>query len=334
MRSRSPSVFVIVLSFNTKNDTLECLDSLVRTDYAAYKIILVDNSSTDETVVAVRQTFPSIHIIKNVRNLGFAEGNNVGIGHALECGADYVLLLNDDAVVNPDTIGRLVKVADSDPRIGMLCPTIVSYHDHSREFVGAKLDWPSATAFEIEQPSGDLPDYVATDYAPGCALVVKTSVIKEIGLLDERYFAYYEDTDWSVRANRSGYSVVVVPSAKVRHKGTPDQSTKSATATYYLWRNRSLFMRKHGRLRNWPSFAKSYVRKSLERIDSHIKNADPENAYAIVDGCWAGITGQYGAQRVQAPRWFKHAVRRRLGFWLWLTGWLYFLDYRRLKREG
>ena len=124
-------VTIILLNWNGKEDTIECLESLKHITYPNYEILLVDNGSTDGSVECFRERYPGMEIIENGENLGFAEGNNVGIRRAMDEGADYVLLLNNDTVVDPEFLGELVKVGESDPKIGIVGPKICYYNNKS-----------------------------------------------------------------------------------------------------------------------------------------------------------------------------------------------------------
>ncbi len=330
----SPKIFAIILGWNSRDDTLECLSSFKDHLFPNWQIVLVDNASTDNTVATVRAQFPNVHIIENKCNLGYAEGNNVGIRYALEQDAKYVFLLNNDTIVPPSTLKQLLEVAEANSNIGILCPRIISYHDHSRQYVGARILWENGVGVEIERSPEGLPEFLETDYAPGCALLIRSRVIREIGLLASDFFAYFEDVDWSLRCRQAGYRVVVVPQAAIFHKGTMDQSDrKSATAEFYFRRNQFLFMRKYGRWHHWLPFLKFNLRKSLERFQRLVQEDENEIASALLDGWWAGVTGKFGAQRIHAPAWFKNLVRRQLGLLLWLTGWLYFWEYQKVKRQ-
>lgn len=310
------SLVVVVLSWNNVKDTLECLDSLQRVDYSDFCIVLVDNGSIDGTVAIVRERFPDVHIIENGRNLGYAEGNNVGIRFALHQEADYIFILNNDTVVDANAVSQLIAVAEGNYSIGMLCPSIISYFDRSKQYIGARINWENGTAGEIEQSS----EVCETEYAPGCALLIRSEVVQQIGLLDPTYFMYFEDVDWSLRCKKASYQVVVVPQARIYHKGTNDQiACKSPTVWFYFRRNQCLFMRRYIGWRVWSLFLKRYTLACLLQLQSAIQEGDLEKANAVMDGWWAGITGRYGADRTKMPIWIKLLVRRRLNLLLWLT---------------
>jgi hypothetical protein len=220
--NESPLVYIIVLTWNGKDDTIECLNSLQRLSYPNAHILLVDNASTDGTVQTVRSLFPHVDILVNATNLRFAGGNNVGINHALSHNAEYILLLNNDTIVEPDFLTHLVRAAANDETVGMAAPKIY-YFDHPRViwFAGGKIEWWKGWISHTGIREVDRGQYDAiqkVDYLTGCCMLVKRKVIEQIGLLDERYHIYGEDADWCIRAARAGYTLLYVPSAVVWHK--------------------------------------------------------------------------------------------------------------------
>lgn len=220
--NNSPIVYIIVLTWNGKKDTLECLSSLQRVSYPNTHIILVDNASTDRTIEAVRRDFPHAHCIRNERNLRYSGGNNVGMQYALTQGADYVLLLNNDTVVDPPFLDHLIQTAESSELVGIVGPMIY-YHNSPKKiwFAGGIIRWWQGWIEHRgirETNNGQYSTTEQTDYVTGCCLLVKRSVIEKIGFLDERYFMYGEDVDYCVRASRAGFKIFFEPNARIWHK--------------------------------------------------------------------------------------------------------------------
>lgn len=252
-----PQVAIIVLNWNGLNDTLECLESLSHLDYPFYEVIVVDNDSTDGSVPAIRARCPDVVIIETGENLGYTGGNNVGIRYALECGADYVLLLNNDTVVEPAFLRLLVDAAEAEPAVGIAGPTIY-YHERPDVIwsAGGAIDWQRGSTRMVgldEQDGGQFGQVPRTvDFVTGCAMLVGRAVLEQAGLLDERFFAYYEETEWCVRATRAGFQIVHVPPAHIWHKISPAAQADSPLVHYYMTRNRLLFMKATGAgLRAW-----------------------------------------------------------------------------------
>jgi len=217
-----PSVNIIILNWNGLKDTVECIQSLQRIDYPAFSVMIVDNGSSGGSEARIRDQFPEHTLIINSENIGFSAGNNIGIQRSLKDGAKYVLLLNNDTEVAPDFLRILVETVEADPRIGAAGP-IIYYHEQPQTVwsAGGNLDW-SGRAQMIglnEIDSGQFAgSYQDVDFVSGCALLVKTTVLERVGMLDERFFNYFEETEWCVRIRRSGYRIVNAPNARIWHK--------------------------------------------------------------------------------------------------------------------
>lgn len=246
-------VAIVLLNWNQEDLTLACLRSLRALDYPDFRVILVDNGSRPGSLDAIEAGFPEATLIRHERNLGFTGGNNAGIRRALAEGADYVMLLNNDTEVAPDMLHLLVDFAASDPRIGVVGPLIYYYDDPQRIWsAGGAVD--PHTAASVSLGEGELDDGrripCRVDYVSGCALLIKRAVVEQIGLLDERFFIYYEEADWCARAREAGYQVWLVPQAKVWHKISLQARAASPRYLYLMTRNRLLYLRNRGA--PWP----------------------------------------------------------------------------------
>ncbi len=251
-----PKVFIIILNWNGWKDTIECLESLKKIDYLNYQIVLVDNGSTDESVLRLK-IFCSGHnedliFLENQNNLGFAGGNNVGIKYALENQADYILLLNNDTTVKQDFLTQLIKAAKSDKKIGMLGPKI-NFYDHKDRiwFLGGKINrlLNKGTHLYYNQIDSveNLPnESFEVDYFTGCALLIKREVIEKIGLMWNGYFLYYEDADWNLKAKKNGWKIIVAPKAKIYHKVSRSTKSGSSSYVYYHTRNGLYLAKRNG----------------------------------------------------------------------------------------
>lgn len=189
-------------------------------------------------------------LIKNEKNYGFAEGNNIGMRYALRAlNPDYFLLLNNDTVVEPHFVTELVEVAQNDSNVGILGPKIYYYHEpQTIYFAGGMLLRRIGQPFHIglhQTDNGRYDRLRGADFITGCALLIRSEVINKIGLLDPYYFAYNEDLDWCVRAKKAGYRIMFVPQAKIWHKGTSTLELMSPAYMYLTTRNRILFVRKN-----------------------------------------------------------------------------------------
>ncbi len=251
-----PKVFIIILNWNNWPDTSACLESLRNNDYLNKEVIVVDNGSQEKFSIP-DLPFP-VKLIKNQENLGFSGGNNVGIKYALEQKADYLLLLNNDTIVSPDFLNKLVAVGEKDEMIGFLGPKIYFYQEKNKIwFAGGKINWLFNKGTmngwnEIDE--GQYDNQLETDYLTGCCLLVKRKVIEEIGLMPEEYFLYYEDTDWSLKAKKAGFKCIFVPQAHIWHKGSATSQEGSPSYIYYHVRNGLMLARKFA-----PWYVKPFV---------------------------------------------------------------------------
>jgi GT2 family glycosyltransferase len=242
----APSVVIIILNWNGLADTLACLGSLSRLDYPAYEILVVDNGSQDGSPAAIREVYPEARLIEIGENLGYVGGNNLGLEYACTRNAAYALLLNNDTEVSANFLSKMVELAEADPKIGVVGPTI--YYAEPDDMIwsaGGKLEWRSGLTLlygmdQIDRGQfGEAPRQV--DFVTGCALLVKIPVVKEVGKLDNRFFAYFEENEWCVRVTQAGYKIYHLPTAKIWHKISPDHREHSPQVYYYMTRNRLLF---------------------------------------------------------------------------------------------
>lgn len=261
---------IVVLNWNGREDTMECLRSIQRLNATAASIVVVDNGSTDGSIEAIRHFVPAVTLLENRRNLGYAEGNNVGIRYALAHGAEFVLLLNNDTIVEPAFLERLVGVACANPKAAVVGPYIY-YVDRPDTIWFAGAIWEEEElAFTWPGQGQRLADAshlpLETAYVCGAAMLLRASVLREIGLLDERFFLVYEESDWCFRARRAGHTCLMVPEARIWHKvgasfGTEQSPLRAyfSTRNKLLWSRSNLPRRQHHRL----------VRQTLRRHMPH-----------------------------------------------------------------
>ena len=272
MIPQQPLISVVLLNWNGVDDTLACLNSLTSLTYSRFSVVVVDNGSTDNSLAHLRPytaTYP-LTLLEAGRNLGYAAGNNVGIRYALEHGANFVLVLNNDTAVAPDLLDRLLEAAERTPDAGVFSARIMYFDEPERVwFDGARwnpsslhLAWPGQNAEERTLDGFDHD----TDYASGAALFFRSDVAREIGLLDESFFLVWEEVDWCFRARNAGWRNIVVPAAKVWHKiGVSFGSESSPLRTYFSIRNELLWFSRHAslsaRLRLWMKNLRRLVPK-------------------------------------------------------------------------
>lgn len=262
-------VALVILNFNGRENTLECLASVkkLKEETTTIDTIVVDNGSTDNSKPAIRSQFPEADLIENHKNLGFCLGNNIGAREAFQKGADYVLLLNNDTLVHPFLIEGMVGVA-RETNAGILSPKIYfapGFEFHKDRYTpkdlgkviwyaGGLIDWanvwPSHRGVN-EVDRGQFDEACPTQFATGCALLISKEAYQSVGLYDPLYFAYFEDTDLSLRAQKKGFSVYYAPRGIVWHKNAATiGGSGSEKQDYWVTRNRMIFGLSYAPLRS------------------------------------------------------------------------------------
>ncbi len=261
------NVSIIILNWNNWGDTITCLDSLKNLDYPNYEIVVVDNGSTDESVHELRQTLDPPKGVRpprkttftiNKKNLGFSGGNNVGIKYALDNGADYILLLNNDTVVEPSFLKTLIGMSENPNSrfpvpnsFGILGPRINYFESKDLVwFNGGEFGWPLKYNYHLDfrKKESELKNLEPreVDFITGACMLVKRAVFEKIGLLDERFFLYFEDMDFCLRAKKAGFASMIVPQAKIYHKVSATASKlQDPIIWYYHVRNYLLLVKKN-----------------------------------------------------------------------------------------
>lgn len=243
-----PFVVNTILNTNRRQDTLECLDSLNQSSYGNQKTIVLDNSSTDGSNEAIREQFPGVQIITLVENLGYAGNNNVGIDAALSQGADWVLVLNEDTILDAECHTNLVRVGKSSGGIGVVGPMV--YHHDEPDIIqsaGGVLNssWDSLHLAQNELDQGQNTEPHHVDFISGCAIMFSKNALDQVGGFDERFFYYKEETELCFRIRKAGWKIIHVPDAKIWHKGVQLDYNPEPHVTYYSTRNKFLMLAKH-----------------------------------------------------------------------------------------
>ena len=209
-----PLVYVIVLNYNSLRWIEACVGALLKTRYKNFRIVVVDNASGDGSVELVRSRYPQAQVVVNERNMGFSEGNNVGIREALANNADYVVLLNPDTKVEPEWLQELTAIGEAETEVGILGAVQLEYD--SAEFNSWTKSAMRQFIDELKQP-----DFararIPVEWVEGACFAVKRRVFEDIGLLDPIYFAFYEEIDFCRRAATYGYEIALVSRSRIHH---------------------------------------------------------------------------------------------------------------------
>jgi len=285
--TRTPLVYIVMLTWNGKQDTEECLNSLEKLTYPNYRTVLVDNGSTDGSVEHFRRLFPNIDLIENKSNLGFVVGSNQGIEHGLKNGADYLFVLNNDTVVFPDVLDKLVAVAESDQAIAAVAPKICYYSRPDRIWcLGGRICFALGYTWHIAGRRKDGPRYQGVrdvPYLTGCALLLKRNVVEEVGSFDPAFSpGYFEDVDLAMRIRRSGYRIVCVERTKILHKVS--RTWPGPLKVYLKIRGGAVFFRRYARPAHWLTLPFAVAANATLTACLAICHRKPEVAKAIFRG--------------------------------------------------
>ena len=231
-------ISLVIVNYNTKSDTDECLKSLAKVSGREIKftVIVVDNGSIEQYQLPRGLDKKRFEVVRSEANLGFTGGNNLGIFYSIEkYNSDYVLLLNNDTVVDTLFLKRLAECSQENPEYGLICPKIYFYKGneyHKKEYArselgsvlwyaGGSIDWQNLAAFHRgvdEVDRGQFDSFQGSDFATGCCVLIKREVLEKVGTFDKRFFLYFEDVDLSVRTRRAGYEIGFCPASIVWHK--------------------------------------------------------------------------------------------------------------------
>lgn len=247
-----PSLYVIVVNWNLQQDTILCLESLIAAGIPVERIIVVDNGSTDGSARILRERFgPSLPLIESRENLGFARGNNLGLRYALDRGAHWILLLNNDTHVAPTFLSELTRAVESDEQFAIYSPLIL-YHDSPSRiwYLGDRLV-PGLlfthSLYRNQNDRAEWPALLPVDFVTGCGMLIKRQVFEKVGLFDPTLFMYAEDVDFCWRARRAGFRLVAAPRAKMWHKVASSSNRDRPMSRYLRMRNQNRFYRAHAR---------------------------------------------------------------------------------------
>ncbi len=239
-----PKISIVLLNLNQHKLTIDCIKSLMDDDYTNFEIILVDNGSTDDSVkifYSLKQEFSNLKLIENKENLGFAEGNNVGIRN---CDGNYILLLNNDTIVKKNFLSSMVEATKKFPKAGAFGPKMYFWDKRSEIWhIGGEI-----TMFLnfVTTPLKYKDLYKKVSWLSGCALMMKRETIQKVGLLNESFFIYLEDVEWSIRATKAGYELIYVPDAELWHIGSVSSKKIGGTPFFiYLGYRNKLFLLKN-----------------------------------------------------------------------------------------
>ena len=287
-------ISIILVNYNGSNDTLECINSLKKCNYPNYEVVVVDNSSKDNDRDNLVKNMPNdIKIIFSNINTGFSGGNNLGINYAINNGAEYICLLNNDTVVEFDFLSNLYSIITKHSNIGIVSPMIKNYYNHSEiTYGGGFVNHIKGGVFIYGINSDDheiMQQCRKITFASGCCMLFRKEVFLNIGGLPEDYFLYFEDTDFSEKAINLGFEIWYAPSAVIYHKESVSTNKNSPNYQYYFVRNRLFFIRDNFNIINKFSAYPITLLYAIKKIIT--KQFQFRN---VLDGCVDFLKGKNG----------------------------------------
>jgi GT2 family glycosyltransferase len=304
-----PPILVSVLNWNGLDDTLACLRALSTAGDGIWDVLVIDNGSDVDPAAALNVAFPAVEALRLADNTGFAGGQNHGIRLAIDRGYEAVLLLNNDCEISAGAIAAMLAEMRADPLVAAVSPLIYCTEQRDKpQMVAAWLDWERHCSERPSSPGAIVPTGMPT-MVPGTALLLRCSALEQLGLLDTRYFAYYEDNDISARIAARGLQARFCINAKAWHDSRKVHEY-SAMALYLSARNAWLFWRRHTPADKRSGMFRHLLTQSLYELALLKKAGADAKCEAVVAGFWDAQGGRFGAPPRQwhSPRLLRWAM--------------------------
>lgn len=286
-------VCIILLNYNSADSTIECIESIKENETKInYEIVVVDNKSQDDSIQKLEK-LNNIKLIKSNENNGFASGNNIGIKYAIENGAQYILLLNNDTTIEKDAISILAEQLNNHNELGIIGSRIM-YYDNKEliNYCGGEIDWLKATSIHNnykQKFNNNVENFFYTNFITGCCMLIKKEVFEKVGYLPEEYFMYYEDVDYCVKVKEAGYKLGIDTSSVIYHKVSASSGGEdSPFSIKWGTRNRIIFINKYKKYTKGIATIMFFYLTRLIKILSYVLKCDKERKNAIVEGIKEG----------------------------------------------
>ena len=240
-------LYVIVLNYNGYNDTAECIESVLQNTYQSYKILIVDNASSDGSINKLQEKFPEISVLEMEENIGYAGANNKGIEWAIKRGAEYICLLNNDTKIEKNCLQILIDKIKNN-KYTLVGPTTLFWSTNLIHTTGLKFNFyrGEAKLLNYKQEAASMQEgSISCDYLEGTCLMFTKKLIEKVGYFSEDYFLYYEETDWCCRIKKMGLPIFCIPQALLWHKGSASVKKVSGLKQYFDIRNRIIFEKRN-----------------------------------------------------------------------------------------
>lgn len=306
-----PLVSLITVNYNQPQVTADFLKSLSCLEYKNWHVIVVDNASPDHSSAYLKKEFPFITHISSPVNIGFAGGNNIGLHYAK---GEYYFLVNNDTEVTPQLLTEMVKYLQQNPDCGIACPKIkYFYKPDTIQYAGAIGLHPlTSRSYDIgylEKDNGQYNDQRITDLPNGAAMMLSAKHVEEVGRMSELFFLYYEELDWAARFKHAGYPVHYVGTAEIYHKESVSTGKNSAFKTFYLFRNRLLYVRRNYEGLRWLIAAGFFV---LVSSPVHMLKHAVKKEWAHTQSIWKALIWNFTHNAFKEPELNGNTILNRV----------------------
>lgn len=301
-------VGIVICNYNKQQKVLVCIQSILESLYADYHIYVVDNASTDGSVEQIQKHYgkePKLTLLCNEENLGGSGGFNTGLRAALKRGHEYLMCVDNDAYLDEDCVGQLLKFLEHTPEAGIAAAKI--YHAQNPDYIqqyGSFINWKdycvNSTYYNYPE-DGSLPEVVYSDAVPACALMIRRTVIEQIGIMPEENFLYWDDTEWCYLCTQAGYKIASVGAAKACHEMGAKKEESNTFPTYYAWRNWIWFFLKYLPEERLEDMANTFLQSIFEMEYEGLYRGEKNRArtvMAALDDALHGRLGKAGPDRI------------------------------------
>ncbi|MFK7935015.1 MAG: glycosyltransferase family 2 protein [Saprospiraceae bacterium] len=310
MSHTTPLVSIITVNYNGKEVTAALLDSLRRFPYPRLEIIVVDNASREDPTDWLMNRYPEIQVIRSEENLGFAGGNNLGVEAST---GDFFFFINNDAEVTKGALETLLALFAERPKLGIVSPLLVYENTNlttqpdTIQYAGTTPVHPltarNTTLGAMEEDRGQYDEARPTAYAHGASMLMPRSVLEQVGTMFEGFFLYYEELDWCERIRKAGYEIYIEPRAKIIHKESIAVGKMSTLKTYYITRNRILFMRRNkGKLAMFAFTLFLLFATIPKNVLGYLKRGEREHLSVFLRAIWWNYNGEKGTFNATSKR--------------------------------
>lgn len=295
--TRSPYILIVIVNWNNYHDTRECLLSLLRLDYPNYHILVVDNNSTDNSGVKLQKEFNGIEFIFNNENTGYTGGNNIGMQFALKARADFLLVLNNDIIIeNPSILSAFMEVMAQYQHIGILAPMLISYEKRNALLSNDNSLWWKLLAklYLPRSPTIQNEYGFSNNSVNGSSFLIRTELIKRIGYFNEDFFMYFEEMDYCIRAMKIGYYIFYFNKDYFFRKMENKDNKRIAFQAYYIARNKTLWIKTNLYGMNKAILLSLHFLIETKKVIKYALNARIGASLNILKGLYHGILGRHG----------------------------------------